>query len=173
MAKSNPDGTLHTFVMFRVTGDNLIPDEITEIFGLLPSLSYRKDEEYRLDKSDSPIKGKTGVWYFSTDKIISSNRASDHLVFLLGLLCPEGTLWGSLFPVAPSTQSVGKKTLIKLGQLQKTLHKRELKAAVTIFWHGIGGARPPTIPRVVSSLFREIPIEVETDFEIEEGRHVA
>jgi hypothetical protein len=174
MAKSSPDGTIRSFVMFRVTGDKLIPDEITEILGVFPLLSYRKGEEYQLENSGVPIKGKTGVWYFGTDKIVSSTRMSDHIVFLLGILCPEGVLWGDFFPVAPSTQSGGKKVLIKLGQLQKILHKQEMKAAVTIFWHGVGGARPPAIPRVVSSVFRKIPIEIETDFEIEEGsRHVA
>ncbi|SRR6266851_9143728 len=174
MAKSNPDGTVRSFVMFRVTGDKLIPDEITDILGLFPTLTYRKGEEYRLSNSTSPIVGKTGVWYFSTETIISSPKMSDHLVFLLSILCPEGVLWGAFFPVTPSTQSVGKKVLIKLSKFQQILQRQELKSSITIFWHGLTGARPPTIPRVVSALFREIPIEIETDFEAEEGsRHVA
>jgi len=174
MAKSNPDGTIRSFVMFRVTGDNLVPDEITEIFSLLPSLAYRKGDDYRLENSVIPIKGKTGVWYFNTEHILLSNKISDHLVFLIGILCPEGALWGSFSPIAPSTQPIGNKIPAKLVKFRQLLHKRELKAAITIFWHGAGGARPPAIPRVVGSLFREIPIDIELDFEADEGtRHVA
>jgi hypothetical protein len=174
VAKSNFDGTVKTFVSFRVTGDKLDPHEITEVLGIYPTLSYSEGEKYHLQHDKSPITGKTGVWYFGTEKIVYSNKMIDHLTFLIGILCPEGAAWGLLYPVSPTIRPIGHKVLVKLGRLHQVLNKRELHAAVTLFWHGGEGSRPPRVPRVISSLFGPIPIDIEQDFETEEGtRHVA
>jgi hypothetical protein len=59
--------------------------------------------------------------------------------------------------------------------LQQLLHRRNLKASVSCFWHGAAGARKPAIPKPVSELLAMIPAELTTDFDTEEqpSRHAA
>lgn len=171
VAKSSSDGTIRTFVSLRIAGDNLWPDEITEIMGLYPIEAHVKDQNFHLQNNRDKIKARTGVWYFDTEKIINSHRLADHTNFLLATLCPEGTFFGMLSPVPPTAEAAPR--LIKLLKLRDVLQKRGSHAVAGFFWHGVSGARHPTIPRAVQQLFRSVPIEIDQDFEAEEGRHVA
>jgi hypothetical protein len=171
VAKSSSDGTIRTFVSFRILGDNLLPDEITDAMGLYPTEAHGKGYNFKLEKSPSDIKARTGVWYFDTEKLVSSQKLIDHTNFLVSTLCPEGTFFGMLSPVTPTAEPHPR--LIKILRLRNILQKRELYAVAGFFWHGVAGARHPSIPKPVHQLFRSVPIEIEQDFEAEEGRHVA
>lgn len=171
VSKTSSDGTVRAFASLHISGNNLRPDEITEAMGLYPIEAHAKDQQFHLENNREKITARTGVWYFDTEKIINSQRLSDHVNFLVATLCPEGTLFGMLAPVAPSAEPMPR--LIKLLKLRTILQKRELHAVAGFFWHGVSGAKHPTIPRPVHQLFKSVPIEIEQDFEAEEGRHVA
>ena len=164
--KYNPDGTIRAYATFRVAGDQLIPDEITDILRTYPTLSYKKGERYTAGKNAGEISGRTGVWYIATDKIVSSTNLLDHITHIASILIPEKTL-GINTPVIIGPGELGK-AFHRLGKLQSIIQRRELEAVMSLFWHGAIGARPPSIPRAISSLFRYVPITIEPDFDTDE-----
>ena len=149
--KSSPDGTMRTFVTFRVSGDELIPSEITDIFLLVPTKAYAKGETYFSGNRAGTRTARTGVWYFSTDNLVASQRLADHLFFLIVALSPDQT-----------------RLVWKLSRLESVIKKRNLKAATTLFWHGAAGAKPPSIPNQFLPIFKSVSIDIEKDFDIDE-----
>jgi hypothetical protein len=170
--RSSPDGTIHTFATFRVTGDELIPSEVTDILRLFPTKAYSKGETYRAGPHAGTITGKTGVWYFATDKIVSSHRLVDHILFLVSVMAPDSTLAGALIiPKATVDHQIAIARFFgRLNRLRMVLQKRNLCATLTLFWHGSAGAKPPTIPRALLAVFKLFSIEIEMDFDSEETR---
>jgi hypothetical protein len=166
--RSSSEGAIKAFATLRIAGDNLLPDEITEILRTYPTLAYRKGEKYNAGKSSGEMVGRTGVWYLDTDKIVSSENLLDHLIYLVGILMPEITLGSSHVIIVISHKNSLGKSLRKLGRLQQTLQKRNAKATISLFWHGEVGARHPSIPRFISSILRLVPIDIETDFDTDE-----
>jgi len=165
--RSSSEGAIKAFATLRIAGDNLAPDEITEILRAYPTLAYRKGEKYDAGKSSGEIVGRTGVWYLDTDKIVSSENLLDHLIYIVGILMPEIAL-GSSHVILIGPKNSLAKSLRKLGRLQQTLQKRDAKATISLFWHGEVGARHPSIPRLISSILRLVPIDIETDFDTDE-----
>jgi len=163
--KSSPDGTVRAFATLRVAGDQLVPHEITDILRAYPTLSYRKGEKYVGGKNSGEISGRTGVWYLSTDKIVSSNTLSDHIIYLTGILIPERTLGITNPPIVIGPDESLGKTFHRLGKLQNIIQKRDLKATMSLFWHGVAGTRLPSIPKAIPPLFRLVPIGIEQDFD--------
>src|ERR1700737_3374776 len=86
---SSSDGALKSFATFRVTGDSLIPSEITDVLFIYPTKTYRKGEQYFAGNHAGYIVGRTGVWYLSTDKIVAGNDLHEHALFLSSILVPE------------------------------------------------------------------------------------
>jgi hypothetical protein len=170
--KSSPDGTIHTFATFRVAGDDLIPSEVTDILHLFPTKAYSKGETYQAGSHAGTRTGKTGVWYFATDTIVASHRLVDHILFLVSVMAPDSTLAGALII---SKATVDRQIAIarffgRLNRLKAVLQKRNLSATLTLFWHGSAGAKPPTIPRALLTVFKLFSIEIEMDFDAEETR---
>jgi hypothetical protein len=62
------------------------------------------------------------------------------------------------------------KLVWTLGRLESVIKKRYLSAAVGLFWHGVHGAKTPSIPHEYSSIFRSASIDVEKDFDSEESK---
>lgn len=145
------------YATLRVAGDNLVPDQVTRILKLVPTTAYAKGETYAAGPRSPNLVGRTGVWFFSTDGVVASERLADHLAFI------ERTLAGQSRDLAP---------IPALGQL---LLRQRLHAVVTCFWQGTPGARRPTIPRSLSSLLRQVPAALETDFDNDAAadRHAA
>src|SRR5215831_1989537 len=71
-----------TFATLRVAGDNLVPDQVTKLLGIEPTLPYAKGEHY----GRRHLKGRTGVWLLSTDGVVKRNSLKDHVGWLLPLL---------------------------------------------------------------------------------------
>lgn len=71
-----------TFATFRISGDNLVPDEITKLLNIKPTLAYAKGMRYRRGPRSPELVGRTGVWYFSTDQLKSSHL-EEHVTWLL------------------------------------------------------------------------------------------
>jgi hypothetical protein len=154
--------TVKTFATLRFAGDALVPDQITRALRVVPTLGYAKGEMYQAGPRSPEMIGKTGVWYFSTDRLVASDRLSDHVAFVALLLSRD--------PVNPLNDPARFLTL------QKLMRRQGLQAAVTCFWHGPPGAKKPTLPRPLVELFKTLPADVETDFEVDEepsGSHLA
>jgi hypothetical protein len=145
------------FASLRVSGDDLVPSEITKIIKILPTKAYAKGEHYSGGPRSPDLVGRTGVWFFATDGIVAGNNLTDHLAFLARLLLPGSGEPGPL------------------PRLQQIVQRKSLRVSVSCFWHGSADARKPTIPRSVTDLLKLIPAEIETDFDVDErpNRHAA
>src|SRR5271167_1690781 len=151
--KSSPDGTIRTFVTLRISGDELIPSEITDILRLIPTEAHAKNETYLSGTRAGTRVARTGLWYFATDKLVASQRLLEHLLFLTAALSPDPT-----------------RLVWKLNRLEHIIKKRNLRAAVGLFWHGVAGAKPPSVPNQFIPIFRSVSIEVEKDFDADESK---
>ena len=138
------------FATLRVSGDDLVPDEITKIIKILPSKAYAKGEHYSGGPRSPDLVGRTGVWFFATDAVVAGNNLTDHLIFLARLLLPGS---GEAGP---------------LPRLQQLLRRRSLCVSVSCFWHGPPDAKKPSIPRSIIDLLKLIPAEIEVDFDVDE-----
>ena len=145
------------FATLRVSGDDLVPNEITKLIKILPTKAYAKGEHYSGGPRSPHLIGRTGVRFFATDGVVAGNNLSDHLAFLARLLLPGS---GEAGP---------------LPRLQQLLRRKSLRVSVTCFWHGPADARKPSIPRSVTDLLKLIPAEIETDFDVDQrpSRHAA
>lgn len=137
------------FATLRFAGDALDPDEISRIIKEQPTRAYRKGQRYRTGPHGPEIIGKTGVWYFSTRRSVSSKDLSDHLEALVRLVSPFA--------------DDGKR----MRELRNLMEREDLKAHVTCFWRGPRGADEPSIPTVVAEPLCQIPADIEVDFATE------
>ncbi len=144
--KSSPDQAAHTFVTFRVSGDTLDPDMVTKILDVAPTEAHRKGEAYGGKGFGRPVTARTGIWYFSTDRLSDSVALGDHLAFVRHFLADD-----------------------RRYQLHRFMQDRHLTATLTCFWHGQRGAAPPAVPDDVRTLLQSIPAAVETDFATEQA----
>jgi Domain of unknown function (DUF4279) len=132
------------FATFRIAGDNLVPDQVTKLLGLQPTLAYAKGQSYKRSPKRPELIGRTGIWYYSTDTFKSSHLA-DHLKLLLSQIAldhPE-----------------------RRNQLKRLLERNSLRAVMTFFWAGPAGAKPPSIPNQVVETLKSIPVDIERDFD--------
>ena len=92
------DNVKKVFVDFRIRSDILDPEEITKDFGINPKTAYAKDDPYQ-SKARNPKtkqfhlqwqKRPCGIWSLSSENMVSSVRAEDHIQYLLTLLEPIG-----------------------------------------------------------------------------------
>ena len=141
----------------RVSGDDLVPNEITKIIKILPTKAYAKGEHYSGGPRSPDLIGRTGVWYFASDRVVAGNNLTDHLKFITRLLLS------------------GSGEADALPRLQQLMRRRSLRVSVSCFWYGSAGAKKPSIPRSVTELLKQVPADIETEFDVEEkqGRHAA
>jgi hypothetical protein len=135
------------FVTFRIAGDRLRPQEITELLGRQPTLSYAKGEPYQ--KKNKTYVGRTGVWYISTDDLVEGNQLEDHIRFLFSML----------LKLSPD----------RLYSLRKLIDNQSLHAVMTAFWSGSPDAPlperlPPKDTDTLLTLAHAIPFTIEPDF---------
>src|SRR5258708_27993652 len=79
---------VRAFATLRVSGDDLVPNEITKIIKIVPTKAYAKGEHYSGGPRSPDLIGRTGVWFFATDGVVTGNNLNDHLAFLARLLLP-------------------------------------------------------------------------------------
>lgn len=130
-----------TFATFRVAGDDLVPDKLTKLLGIDPTLAYAKGQHYRRRSGSPNLTGRTGVWFLSTDNNIKSDRLTDHIEWLLSRLMPVQA------------------------KLSRFIDENSLHAVVTCFWHGPRGSLAPIIPKETHDLIEAIPAKLEEDFD--------
>lgn len=150
MSETSTTRSEPAFATIRFAGDNLVPGQITQLLQVRPTQAYRKGEVYSAGPRSPKLKGRTGVWYFSTDKVVASPRLNDHVAYLFGLLLP-----------APDR-------IERLVDLRELMAKKRLKAHVTLFWHGRSKAKKPVVHPVVSAFFKLLPADIQTDFDVDE-----
>jgi hypothetical protein len=134
------------FVTLRFAGDDLDPREISAILPVAPTRAHRKGEEFVGGERAGMLRGRTGIWFLATDKLVPSDDLGDHLAFLHDLLYPE-----------PSDDC----RIMKLRDILEHAHSR---AHITCFWHGDPGETAPQIPDRFKSAIEPLTADIETDF---------
>lgn len=134
------------FATLRFAGDALDPEEISRLLDISPTHAYRKGESFSPGPRTPRVVGRTGVWYLSTDRAVSSPALADHLHYLVRLLMPE-----------PDSDG-------RLRRLHELMRRARLEAHVTCFWRGGKGEPEPPIPPDVAEIFGRLPADIETDF---------
>jgi hypothetical protein len=119
---------------------------VTRLVRIVPTLAYAKGETYSRGPRSSNLVGKTGVWLFSTQKLVASQRLIDHIEFLFRALVPDPT---------------------HLARLHHLIERNSLTAVMTCYWYGRSAAKRPSLPRSVTDLLELLPASLETDFRTE------
>jgi hypothetical protein len=143
--KSETDGTVKAYATLRFAGDELEPRVISDVLGVVPTRGYRKGERYFAGPRTGELTGRTGIWLLSTEHVVCGSDIDRHLSYLVKLI----------FEDEPS----------RAAELHGLIARRDLKAHVSCFWHGRAGARPPAIPASVVEAFKQLPAEIEPDFD--------
>jgi hypothetical protein len=132
------DALPQVFATLRFAGDNLDPQEIRAILPIGPRRAHRKGELYYSGKRAGYLRGRTGIWYLTTDLVTNSRDLSEHLAVLQRLLYPT-----------PDDN-------FRLMQLRDIMERTG----------GYGRAvdKPPDIPGEFARLASELWAEIETDY---------
>jgi hypothetical protein len=134
------------FVTLRFAGDDLDPREISAILPVEPTRAHKKGEEFVGGPKAGKLRGRTGMWFLATDKLVDSDDLADHLRFVEKLLYPK---------------PADKGLIVKLRKLLERTHSG---AHVTCFWHGEPGETAPQIPAEFTSAVKPLATDIETDF---------
>jgi Domain of unknown function (DUF4279) len=140
---------IRAFATLRFAGDALDPDEISRVVKEHPTRAYRKGQTYRSGPHGPDITGRTGIWYFSTRRKISSKDLVDHLNALDRLVAPFGDQDN------------------RLKELRDIMDRKNLQAHVTFFWRGPPGTHP-SIPSAATAALRRLPADIEPDIAAED-----
>lgn len=90
----NADGK--ALVTLRFVGDALDPDEISALLPVKPTRAHRKGEEFFAGRRAGNLRGRTGMWFLATDKLVPSENLQEHLLsfrsyFVRRLAMPTGS----------------------------------------------------------------------------------
>jgi len=144
--KTNVRTDRKAFVTLRFAGDDLDPREISGVLPVEPTRAHRKGEAFVAGERAGKLRGRTGIWFLATDKLVPSDDLGDHLAFLNDLLYPE-----------PSDN----RRVVELCDILRRAHSR---AHITCFWRGDRGETAPQIPGGFKSAIEPLAADIETDF---------
>jgi hypothetical protein len=139
------------FVTLRFAGDELDPREISAILPVKPTRAHRKGEEFFTGPHAGTLRGRTGMSFLATDKLVDNDDLREHLKFVHELLYPK-----------PRDHS-------RITQLRDALKRAHSRARITYFWHGEPGETVPQIPAQCKSAIEPLVADIETDFRV--GEH--
>jgi hypothetical protein len=163
-SSTKSDRTLKTFITFRVVGDKLVPDEVTQLLKMQPTHARLKGKPYSTGKSENIIPS-TNIWFFSTDTVMASNNIVDHIqlvLFILGLMESSG------IEILDAIADKRRTPLSRVISLKLLLRNSSAKATMTLFWHGASGSSVPKIPEGLFDILKLIEVDVEVDFDKDE-----
>jgi hypothetical protein len=163
-SSTKSDQTIKTFVTFRVVGDELVPDAVTQLLKVQPTHARLKGKSYSTGKSEN-IVPSTNIWFFSTDSVMVSQNIIDHIrlvLFVLGLMGSSGV------QSLDATMNGNTTPFARLLSLRSLLTKSSTKATMTFFWHGVSGSTSPKISEELLDMLRLIEIDVDIDFDKDE-----
>src|SRR4051794_8003630 len=137
-------------VTLRFAGDDLDPAEVSAILPIAPTRAHRKGEIFFAGPRAGDLRGRTGIWFLSTDKHVPSDDLGDHLEFLRNLLYPK----------------LGDGS--RVAALRDVLKHMQSCAHLTCFWRGDPGDTEPPIPAEFRLAIKPLGTEIETDFTVSE-----
>jgi hypothetical protein len=146
MTKTEVAADGKAFVTLRFAGDDLDPDEISAILTVEPTRAHRKGEEFFAGPRAGKLRGRTGIWFLATDKLVLADDLHDHLAFVQKLLYP-----------VPGDDS-------GIAELRNILKRTQSRAHITCFWRGRPGEPAPQIPDGFKSAIQPLAADIENDF---------
>jgi hypothetical protein len=138
------------FVTLRFAGDDLDLAEISANLPIAPTRAHRKGEKFLAGPHAGDLRGRTGIWFLSTDKHVPTDDLGDYLEFVRTLLYPQ-----------PGDNS-------RIGALRDVLKHAHSHARITCFWRGDPGEVEPPIPAEFRSTIAPLGADIETDFAVSE-----
>jgi len=150
--KTEAEADRRAFVTLRFAGDDLDPGEISAVLPIAPTRAHRKGEEFFAGPHAGKLRGRTGIWFLATDRLVPSDHLDDHFGFVEQLLYPEA----------------GEDSGIR--KLREILERTHSHAHVTCFWRGERGEPVPEVPMSLKSALKSLNADIETDFSISSNR---
>jgi hypothetical protein len=147
MTKTEATADGNAFVTLRFAGDDLDPGEISAILPVSPTRAHRKGKEFFAGPRAGNLRGRTGMWFLATDKLVPGDNLQDHLAFVQKLLCPR------------------PRDISRIAKLRAVLNRTHSRAHVTCFWRGEPGEPAPRIPDRFKSGIQPLAADIETDFQ--------
>jgi len=144
--KTEADADCKAFVTLRFAGDDLDPDEISAILPVKPTRAHRKGEAFFAGPHAGDLRGRAGMWFLATDKLVPGDDLHNHLAFVQKLLSP----W-------PGDND-------RIAKLRDILKRTRSAAHVTCFWRGDPGDLTPRIPDRFKSAVLPLSADIEADF---------
>jgi hypothetical protein len=152
--KTDTKADRKAFVTLRLAGDDLDPAEISAVLPVKPTRAHRKGEEFFAGPHAGKLRGRTGIWYLATDKLVPSDDLEGHLAFVQKLLYPT-----------PGDES-------RITMLRDILERTRSLAHITCFWRGDPGETAPPILEQFKSAVAHLAGDIETDFATLEKRRL-
>ena len=87
--KTEAEADRRAFVTLRFAGDDLDPGEISAVLPIAPTRAHRKGEEFFAGPHAGKLRGRTGIWFLATDRLVPSDHLDDHFGFVEQLLYPK------------------------------------------------------------------------------------
>ena len=150
--KTEAEADRRAFVTLRFAGDDLDPNEISAVLPVAPTRAHRKGEEFFAGPHAGKLRGRTGIWFLATDRLVPSDRLDDHFACVEKLLYPKA----------------GDDSGIK--KLREILERTHSRAHLTCFWRGERGEPIPEVAVSLKSAIQSLNADIETDFSISSSR---
>ncbi|MBV8577358.1 MAG: DUF4279 domain-containing protein [Acetobacteraceae bacterium] len=152
--KTEAEADHRAFVTLRFAGDDLDPGEISAVLPVAPTREHRKGEEFFAGPHAGKLRGRTGIWFLATDRLVPSDHLGDHFAFVEQLLYPEG----------------GEDSRIR--KLRDILERTHSRAHFTCFWRGERDEPVPKVTPSLKSAIKSLNADVGTDFAVDTPRRV-
>ena len=149
--KTEAEVDRRAFVTLRFAGDDLDPNEISAVLPVAPTRAHRKGEEFFAGPHAGKLRGRTGIWFLATDRLVPSDHLDDHFTFVEKLLYPKA----------------GDDRIRELREILERTHSR---AHFTCFWRGEHGEPIPEVAVSLRSAIQSLNADIETDFSISRSR---
>jgi hypothetical protein len=150
--KIEAEADRRAFVTLRFAGDDLDPNEISAVLPVAPTRAHRKGEEFFAGPYAGKLRGRTGIWFLATDRLVPSDHLDDHFAFVEKLL----------YPKAGDDSGIRK--------LREILERTHSRAHFTCFWRGESGESTPEVAVSLKSGIQSLNADIETDFSISSSR---
>jgi len=144
--KTDAQSDRKAFVTLRFAGDALDPREISAVLPVAPTRAHRKDEEFVAGPQAGTLRGRTGIWFLATDKLVGSKDFRDHLDFVQKLLNADDA---------------------RITKLREIIQRTDSSAHITFFWRGEPGEPAPVVSNGFKSAVAPLAAKLETDFAVE------
>ena len=117
-----------------------------------PTRAHRNGEEFFAGPHVGKLRGRTGIWFLATDRLVPSDHLDDHFAFVEKLL----------YPKAGDDSGIRK--------LREILERTHSRAHFTCFWRGERGEPIPEVAVSLKSAAQSLNADIETDFSISSSR---